>query len=137
MAYREVHCVEIREIVGRWQAGLSQRRIARGTGLSRVTVRRYVEAAGLQPGGPEPSEEQLARLATLSLAGPRQAEAPSEEQLAPWAEQIEGWLTADRLQITRVQELLAERGCEVSYTSLRRFIERRGWRRRHVNRQDL
>ncbi len=70
MAYREVHCVEIREIVGRWQAGLSQRRIAGGTGLSRVTVRRYVEAteaAGLQPGGPEPSEEQLARLATLSL----------------------------------------------------------------------
>ncbi len=103
------------------------------TGLSRVTVRRYVEAAeaaGLQPGGPEPSEERLARLATLSLAGPRQAEAPSEEQLAPWAEQIEGWLTADRLQVTRVQELLAERGCEVSYTSLRRFIERRGWRRR-------
>ena len=34
MAYREVHCVEIREIVGCWQAGLSQRRIARGTGLS-------------------------------------------------------------------------------------------------------
>ena len=44
--------------------GLSQRRIAGGTGLSRVTVRRYIEAAeaaGLRPGGPEPSEEQLAR----------------------------------------------------------------------------
>ena len=63
MAYREVHRVEIREIIRRWQAGLSQRRIASGTGLSRVTVRRYIaaaEAAGLQPGGPEPSEEQLA-----------------------------------------------------------------------------
>ena len=43
MAYREMHCVEITEIVRRWQAGLSQRRIARGTGLSRVTMRRYVE----------------------------------------------------------------------------------------------
>ena len=32
--------------------------------------------------------------------------------------------------MTRVQELLAERGCEVSYSSLRRFIQRRGWRRR-------
>ena len=133
MAYREVHRVEIREVVRRWQAGLSQRRIASGTGVSRPTVRRYIdaaEAAGLRPGGPEPSEEQLARLATLSLAGPRQAEAPSEEQLAPWAEQIEDWLTTDRLQVTRVHELLAARGCEVSYTSLRRFIERRGWRRR-------
>ena len=55
---------------------------------------------------------------------------PSEELLAPWAEQIEGWLTAERLQVTRVQELLAERGCEVSYSSLRRFIQRRGWRQR-------
>ena len=63
MAYREVLSVEIREIIRRWQAGLSQRRIARGTGLSRQTVRRYIEAAeaaGLKPGGPEPGEEQLA-----------------------------------------------------------------------------
>ena len=55
MAYREVLSVEIREIIRRWQAGLSQRRIARGTGLSRQTVRRYIEAAeaaGLKPGGP-------------------------------------------------------------------------------------
>ena len=133
MAYREVHCVEIREVIRRWQAGLSQRRIAGGTGVSRPTVRRYIEAAeaaGLEPGGPEPSEEQLARLATLSRTGPRQAAVPSEELLAPWAEQVEGWLTAERLQVTRVQELLAERGCEVSYSSLRRFIARRGWGRR-------
>ncbi len=133
MAYREVHGVEIREIIRRWQAGLSQRRIASGTGLSRVTVRRYVEAAeaaGLTPGGPEPSEEQLAALATLSLSGPRQVEAPSEELLSPWAEQIERWLETDRLQLTRIQELLAGRGCEVSYTTLRRFIRRRGWRHR-------
>lgn len=77
--------------------GLSQGRIASGTGVSRMTVRRYIEAARaaeLRPGGPEPTEEQIAALATLSLAGPRQAEAPSEEQLAPWAEQSEGWLLA-------------------------------------------
>ncbi len=133
MAYREVHGVEIQEIIRRWQAGLSQRRIASGMGLSRQTVRRYIdaaEAAGLTPDGPEPSEEQLAALATLSLSGPRQVEAPSEELLSPWAEQIERWLETDRLQLTRIQELLAGRGCEVSYTTLRRFIRRRGWRHR-------
>lgn len=56
------------ESIRRWQAGPNQRRIARSTGLSRVTVRRYVEAAaaGLTCDGPEPSEEQLAALATLS-----------------------------------------------------------------------
>ena len=130
MAYREVHRVESREVIRRWQVGLSQRRIAGGTGVSRPTVRRYIEAAGLKPGGPEPSEEQLAALATLSSTRPRQAAVPSEELLAPWAKQIEGWLTAERLQVTRVQELLAERGCEVSCSSLRRFIARRGWGRR-------
>ena len=44
MAYREVLSVEIQEIIRRWQAGLSQRRIASGTGLSRVTVRHTVRA---------------------------------------------------------------------------------------------
>ena len=86
MAYQEVHRVESREIIRRWQAGFSQRRIASGTGLSRVTVRRYIEAAeaaGLRPGGPEPSEQQLAQLATLSRTGPRRAEVPSEQQLSP------------------------------------------------------
>ena len=32
--------------------------------------------------------------------------------------------------MTRIHELLAERGCEVSYSTLRRFIARRGWGRR-------
>ena len=94
MAYREVSRVEIAEVVRRWQSGMSQRQIATGTGLSRATVRRYIDAAveaGLARDGAAPSEEQLARLAGLSLA---------------------------------------DRGCRVSYTSLRRFIQRRGWQRR-------
>ncbi len=45
------------------------------------------------------------------------------------AKQIERWLETDRLQLTRIPELLAGRGCEVSYTTLRRFIRRRGWTR--------
>ena len=34
--------------------------------------------------------------------------------------------------MTRIQELLAQRGCEVSYTSLRRFLQRKHWRRRSL-----
>ena len=133
MAYREVSRVEIAEVVRRWQSGMSQRQIATGTGLSRATVRRYIDAAveaGLARDGPAPSEEQLTRLAGLSVAGPRKVEIPTEEVLAPWADQVYEWLTADRLQVTRIHELLADRGCRVSYTSLRRFIVRRGWQRR-------
>ena len=51
--------------------------------------------------------------------------------LAPWAAQIYEWLTTDRLQLTRIHELACrDRNCRVSYTSLRRFIQRRGWQRR-------
>ena len=133
MAYREVSRVEIAEVVRRWQSGNSQRQIATGTGLSRATVRRYIVAAmgaGLTRDGAAPSEDQLSRLAGLNLCTPREVETPTEDVLAPWADQVYEWLTADRLQVTRIQELLAGRGCRVSYTSLRRFIQRRGWQRR-------
>ena len=66
----------------------------------------------------------------LNLSTPRKVEGPTESKIAPWADQIFEWLSSDRLQVTRIHELLAERGCWVSYTSLRRFIQRRGWRRR-------
>ena len=51
MAYKEVHRVEISEVIRRWQAGNSQRSIATGTGLSRETVRRSPAYAGAGSGG--------------------------------------------------------------------------------------
>ena len=136
MAYREVSRVEIVEVIRRWQSGDSQRQIATGTGLSRATVRRYIMAAaraGLTRDGPAPSEDQLSRLAVLNLSTPGKVEAPTESKLAPWADQIYEWLSSDRLQVTRIHELLAERGCRVSYPSVGRFIRRRGWRRRSTS----
>ena len=70
MAYREVSRVDIAEVVRRWQSGISQRGISTGTGLSRATVRRYIEAvveAGLTRDGAAPSEDQLTRLVGLTL----------------------------------------------------------------------
>lgn len=40
MAYREVSCIGIKEVIRRGQLGVSQRRIASGTGLFQVTVER-------------------------------------------------------------------------------------------------
>ena len=133
MAYREVTRVEIQEIIRRWQAGEGYRRIASGTGLSRNTVRKYLTAAkaeGIARDGPVPTDDQLCRLAVIGQPGPRQAETPSEDLLAPWADQVYQWLTGDRLQLTRIHELLLGRGCPVSYQSLRRFIQKRNWSRR-------
>ena len=133
MAYKEVSRVDIAEVIRRWQRGSSQRHIASGTGLSRETVRKYVDAAmevGVGPNGPAPTEEQLSRLAVLGRSGPRRAERPVDGQLVPWSDQLYQWLTVDRLQLTRILELLEERNCRVSYTTLRRFIQRRNWQRR-------
>ena len=133
MAYREVLRMEIAEVVRRWQAGSSQRNIASGTGLSRDTVRKYLAAAkeaGVVQEGPAPTEDQLSRLAGISRSGPRQSEGPSEELLGPWADQVYRWLNVERLQLTRIQELLAVRGCQVAYSSLHRFVARRNWRGR-------
>ena len=130
MAYKEVLRVEIAEVVRRWQAGESHRQIAEGTGLARDTVAKYVAAAedmGVARDGPPPGEEQLSRLAALGRSGPRQAGSPTEELLAPWADQIHQWLLGDRLQLTRIRELLSERGCQASYASLQRFVSRRNW----------
>ena len=133
MAYKEVSRVDIVEVIRRWQKGNSQRHIASGTGLSRDTVRKYLAAAeevGVSREGPDPSEEQLSRLAALSRSGPRKKVTPAEDLLQPWGDQIYRWITVDRLQVTRIGELLSQRGCQVSYTSLRRFLQRRNWRHR-------
>ena len=45
MGYRELSRMEIVEVVRRWQAGESQRAIARATGLARETVKKYLAAA--------------------------------------------------------------------------------------------
>ena len=135
MAYKEVSRVDVMEVIRRWQQGDSQRHIAAGTGLSRDTIRKYLAAAveaGVKREGPNPTEEQLSRLVALSRSGPRQTVAPAEDLLEPWGDQIYRWVTVDRLQVTRIQELLAQRGCDVSYTSLRRFLQRRNWRRRSL-----
>ena len=57
---------------------------------------------------------------------------PIEERLSPWADQIQQWLIGDRLQLTRIRELLLERGCDVPYSSLQRFVARRNWRGRSL-----
>ena len=136
MAYKEVLRAEIQEVIRRWQAGDSRRQIASGTGLSKDTMGKYVSAAealGIVRDGPGPNEEQVSRLAAIGRSGPRKAEAPTEERLAPWADQIYQWIRQDKLQFTRIQELLSERGCRISYSSLYRWLRRRNWQGRQAS----
>ena len=61
--------MEIQEIIRRWQAGDSQRKIALGTG-SRDTIAKYVAAAqeeGIVRDGLVATAEQLSRLADWAV----------------------------------------------------------------------
>ena len=46
--------------------------------------------------------------------------------MEPYGEQITTWLQEEHLQLTRVQELLGQRGVHVPYTTLERFVWRLG-----------
>jgi transposase len=135
MAYRELSRMEIIEVVRRWQAGESQRAIARASGLARETVTKYLRAAerlGLRANGPPPTEEQMVQLVQAGrvATAPRTWAAPQQARLEPYQEQILSWLRDDRLLITRVQELLGQHGLRVSYGTLERFAWRLGVRPR-------
>jgi hypothetical protein len=126
MGYRELGMVELREIVRRWQGGEGVRAIARGTGMDRKTIAEYLraaQAAGVQPGGVPPTDEQLTTIAAIRRPGrPSNTDAPSPEleALRPHTAQIRAWLT-DGLRLTKIYRRLRGQGLTVSYSSLYRF----------------
>jgi transposase len=119
--------MEILEVVRRWQAGDSQRAIALATGLARMTVDKYLglaRAAGVQRDGPPPDEAILLQLGLRSRSGPPVGKQTTDRRvvLDSHEAQIRRWVEEDRLQLTRVQELLGRDGVAVPYTTLRRFV---------------
>jgi transposase len=120
--------MEVIEVVRRWQAGESQRAIARATGLSRNTVEKYVRAAraaGVGQGGEPPGDGVVLGLVRLNETAPPPT-APQAASLERQRERIAVWLKDDRLLLTRIHELLARDGVAVSYTTLRRYVRRAG-----------
>ncbi len=133
MAFREVHAMEIIEVIRRWQAGESARGIARATGVARNSVDKYLrlaKAAGVQQDGEPPGEEVVRQLVAQSRPGPRPGSvaAPGRTMLEERRERIATWLQEERLQLTRVHELLLRDGVAVSYTTLREFARDAGLR---------
>jgi transposase len=125
MAYRELSVIEVREVLRRYALGESLRAIARGTGVDRKTVTKYLEiaqAVGLHPGGPPPTEAQVVGvLATLRAPGPRGV-SESTALLEPHHATIRAWLD-DGLRLTKIYRRLRQQGLAVSYSTLYRFAQ--------------
>jgi transposase len=126
VSYREVHVVEVREVVRLWSLGESLRAISRLTGLDRKTVRRYVKAAkqaGCQVG--EPAEDAVVG----EVIGRVQAQGVGVRG-SSWAlcaehrELLAGWLEK-QVPLSKVQELLSRHtGVVVPYRTLHRYAAR-------------
>lgn len=126
MSYREVHVVEVREVVRLWSLGESLRAISRLTGLDRKTVRRYVKAAqqaGCQVG--EPAQDAVVG----EVIGRVRAQGPGVRG-SSWAvcvehrELLAGWLEK-QVPLSKVQELLSRHtGVVVPYRTLHRYAAR-------------
>jgi transposase len=112
MAYREVSWMDVDEVLRRTRAGESQRQIARALGLARDTVAAYLRDA---------RNAATTEARPRRSPGPEPGHAPEMQRLQPYQAQIATWLQQDRLQLTRIQELLAQQGLPVAYTTLRRF----------------
>lgn len=120
--------MQVMEVIRRWQQGESQRAIARATRMSRNTVEKYIreaEARGLRQGVEKASEEVVRGLVALNEPG-RRWPGPQQVALEGERERIARWLGEERLQLTRVQELLGREGTVVSYTTLRRYVREAG-----------
>lgn len=136
MAFRELMMSDVREVLRRWQAGESLRQIGRAGVVDRKTARRYVQAAkalGVERGAT--LDEEMLRAVLVAV----QRQVEGRPLSSTWAKlearqsELRQWLVDDRLQLTRVQELLMRSGLEVPYSTLRRFAHREvGWREREI-----
>lgn len=134
MPYRELTMIEIKEVLRRWQAEQSDRRIHRETGIDRKTVRRYVSWAtdlGITRDR-ELTDDDIHAVAQCVQSRPLPD--PSEQWtcVAQHRNDIDQWLSGSPpLRLTKVYALLVRRGVEASYATVRRYaISELGWQKK-------
>jgi hypothetical protein len=131
MAFREHGMWEILEVLRRAHRGEQLKAIARSTGRSRNTIKRWLAKAA-ETGWCRKTDEPDERLAAAVLGrirpGPPDASPnESERLLVEHRGQLKQWLrvgTADEhrgLTLTKCHDLLTRRGVDVTYSSLYRF----------------
>lgn len=133
MGYRELHMLDVKEVLRRRREGQSARAIARAGVGDRKTVGRYIAAAEALGIAPDALlDDDVVRRVLLAVQE-RPSAPPSEQWQALKAkrDRIERWIKPPppapgepktrSLRLTRIHELLEREGVDVSYTTLRRF----------------
>jgi len=129
VAFREVHVIEIREVLRAWLADAGLRTAAERAGVDRKTARRCVvsaQAAGLVREGGEAqlTDELIGAVVAAVRAVRTSGRGTAWETLTGEQERIRVWVQ-DGLQLMNIHGKLARRGVVVPYRMLHRFATER------------
>jgi transposase len=136
MPFRELTMIDVKEVLRRWSAGQSDRKIGREAGVDRKTVTRYVAAAsglGFERGR-EFNEDDVHRVAQVVQGRPTVAPSDEWSEVASHHERIQRWLDGDAetraLRLTKIHTLLErDHGLRASYDTLWRYAHQElAWR---------
>ena len=129
--------IDVKELLRRWSAGHSNRKIAREAGADRATVGRYIDVLrelGLELGH-EFTDAEVHEIAQRVQARPVRDATAEWTAIAKHKERIVEWLGRKRpLKLTKIHTLLVrEHSIEASYDTLRRYATQElDWRRKEA-----
>ena len=127
MAGRRFDVADVVEVLQHWQAGRSERQLARSFGMGRNRIARILaaaEAAGLSPASPPLSRaEWEARVPELFPGRVRARAGEQERQVARLHDLLVAGLETNRVS-TVWQRLRDEHGLTVSVATLRRYVRK-------------
>jgi transposase len=127
--------IDVRELLRRWAAGHSTRKIARETGTDRGTAARYITVAEqlALPRGRELSESEIHEVAQRVQARPLADPSAERRAVAEHKQHIIDWLAKKRpLRLSKIHTLLVrDHGLVASYGTLRRYaMEELDWQKK-------
>ncbi|MHB8246855.1 MAG: IS21 family transposase [Acidimicrobiales bacterium] len=131
MTFREVSVVQVREALRRWMRNEGDRTIARGAGIDRKTVRRYIAAAlGLgvvrDGGDGQLTDEVIGQVVEQVRPHRPDGHGESWQKLLAEEKRITTWVN-EGLTVVKIGILLERRGIAVPHRTLARFaVERCG-----------
>ena len=135
MAFRELTMIDVKEVLRRWSAGQSDRKIAREACVDRKTAARYTTVAkSLFERGRELTDDEVHEVAQRVQARPLPPTSDEWNEVARHRPLIEHWLAGDTdtrpLRLSKIHTLLVrDHGLRASYDTLWRFAhEELEWR---------
>lgn len=117
--------IEISEVLYQWQQGRSKSKIAESLGISRPTLRKYLDLAMKAGLSRLSSAEGMAAIALSvqdAVAEGKSTAAPIREAIAVYHDRIKELLAEKDMTARQVWRLLTESGVEFSERSINRYI---------------